>query len=100
TPSAILDDNGWACHTAANLNPGGFKIGAGSSGNLTSPTLNIAGHQTVAAAVPACNSCHETAPYIGMMPGSASAWGDSRPTAYDSKHPLPPADCGGCHTTS
>jgi len=98
-PIGSLDCNGSGCHTTANVNPGGFKIGAGSGGNLTSPTLSIAGHQTVAAAVSACNTCHETAPYIGMMPGSASAWGDSRPTAYDSKHPLPPADCGGCHTT-
>jgi hypothetical protein len=99
-PIGSLDCNGSGCHTTANVNPGGFKIGAGSGGNLTSPTLNVAGHQTVAAAVPACNTCHETAPYMGMMPGSVSAWGDSRPTTFDPKHPLPPADCGGCHTTS
>src|SRR6202008_3846311 len=42
----------------------------------------------------------EPAPYVGMRPSAATAWGDSRPTAYDPKHPLPPADCGGCHTTT
>ncbi|MBV9727548.1 MAG: hypothetical protein JO299_20505, partial [Gammaproteobacteria bacterium] len=99
-PIGSLDCNGSGCHTTANVNPGGFRIGTGSAGNLTSPTLNVAGHQTVAAAVSACNTCHETAPYMGMIAGSASAWGDSRPTAYDAKHPLPPADCGGCHTTT
>jgi hypothetical protein len=99
-PIGSLDCNGAGCHTTANVNPGGFKIGAGSAGNISSPTLNVAGHQTVSAAVAGCNTCHETAPYVGMIAGTAGAWGDSRPTAYDSKHPLPPADCGGCHTTT
>jgi hypothetical protein len=99
-PIGSLDCNGSGCHSTSNVNPGGFRIGAGSGGNLTAATLNIAGHQTVSAAVSGCNTCHETAPYIGMIASSAGTWGDSRPTAYDSKHPLPPADCGGCHTTT
>ena len=99
-PIGSLDCNGSGCHTTANVTPGGFRIGAGSSGNLTNPTLSVAGHQTVASAVGACSSCHETAPYSGMIASSSAAWGDSRPTAYDSKHPLPPADCGTCHTTT
>ena len=95
-PIGALDCNGSGCHTATNVNPGGFKLGAAS---LTSPTLNVAGHTTVAGAVAACQSCHESAPYLGMIPGTAGAWGDSRPTAFDALHPTT-GDCGGCHTTA
>jgi hypothetical protein len=95
-PIGTLDCNGSGCHTTTNLNTGGFNIGAA---NLTSPTLSIAGHTTVAAAVPACQTCHETSPYQGMIASSASAWGDSRPTAFDKVHPTS-GDCNGCHTTT
>jgi hypothetical protein len=95
-PIGSLDCNGSGCHTTANVNPGGFVIGPAST---SSPTLTVAGHATVASAVPACSSCHETAPYVGMIAGTAGAWGDSRPTAYDSLHPTA-GDCGQCHTTT
>src|SRR5256885_13232594 len=38
-------------------------------------------------------------PYIGMIASSATAWGDSRPQAFDKAHPAT-GDCNGCHTTS
>ena len=95
-PIGTLDCNGSGCHTTTNVSPGGFNIG---TANLTSPSLNIAGHTTVAAAVPTCQTCHETAPYQGMIASSASAWGDSRPNAFDKSHPTA-GDCIGCHTTT
>jgi hypothetical protein len=95
-PIGSLDCNGSGCHTTQNLNTGGFNIG---SANVASPTLNVAGHTTVAAAVSACQTCHETAPYQGMIASSATAAGDSRPTAFDKGHPTS-GDCGGCHTTT
>ncbi len=95
-PIGSLDCSGSGCHTTKNVNPGGFKIGAAS---LTTPTLTVAGHTTVAAAVSTCQTCHETAPYIGMLPSSATAGGDSRPTAFDKAHPTS-GDCSGCHTTT
>ena len=95
-PIGALDCNGSGCHTTANVNPGGFLLG---TANLTSPTLSVAGHATVATAVAACQTCHETAPYVGMIASSAGAWGDSRPTAYDALHPTT-GDCGACHTTA
>src|SRR5207302_283025 len=80
-----------------NVNTGGFKLGAAS---LTAPTLSVAGHTTVAAAVSGCQSCHETAPYLGMMASTATTAGDSRPTALDKAHPTS-GDCGAsCHTTT
>ena len=51
------------------------------------------------AAVAACQTCHETAPYQGMIASTATAAGDSRPTALDKSHPTT-GDCGGCHTTT
>jgi hypothetical protein len=95
-PIGALDCNGSGCHTTTNVNAGGFTLGAA---NLAMPTLNIAGHTTVAAAVPACQTCHETAPYQGMIASSAGAWGDSRPTAFDNAHPSS-GDCSGCHLTT
>ena len=95
-PVGSLDCNGSGCHTTGNVNVGGFKLGtAGTS----SPTLTIAGHTTVAAAVSSCATCHESAPYLGMMASSATAWGDSRPQAFDKVHPAT-GDCSGCHTTT
>src|SRR5207245_7262380 len=87
-----LDCNGSGCHTTGNVNTGGFKLGAAS---LTAPTLSVAGHTTVAAAVAACQTCHESGPYIGMIVSSATAWGDSRPQAFDKVHPAT-GDCNGC----
>ncbi len=96
-PIGSLDCNGSGCHTATNVNPGGFKLGAA---NISSPTLTVAGHTTAAAAVPACQTCHEAAPYLGMIVGSNTAAGDSRPTsALDARHPTS-GDCGTCHTTT
>ena len=34
-----------------------------------------------------------------MIGGTASAWGDTRPTLFDKSHPTT-GDCGGCHTTT
>jgi len=59
----------------------------------------VAGHTRVAAAVGGCQTCHESAPYLGMIASSATAWGDSRPQAFDKAHPAT-GDCNGCHTTS
>jgi hypothetical protein len=95
-PIATLDCNGSGCHTTTNVNPGGFKLG---TANIASPTLNVAGHTTVASVIGACATCHETAPYIGMLASTASAAADSRPTAFDSKHPSS-GDCGNCHVTT
>ena len=95
-PIGGLDCNGSGCHATANVNTGGFNIG---TANISSPTLTVAGHTTVAAAVAACQTCHEAAPYQGMIASSATTAGDSRPTAFDKSHPTS-GDCGGCHTTT
>ena len=94
-PVGTLDCNGAGCHTTANVNPGGFSLG---SANINSPTLNQTGHATVASVAPACQTCHESAPYQGMITSTATAAGDSRPTALDKSHPTS-GDCSGCHTT-
>src|SRR5207244_8562203 len=62
-PIGALDCNGSGCHTTTNVNAGGFRVGAAS---LASPTLMVAGHTTVAAAVGDCPTCQEAAPYVGM----------------------------------
>ncbi len=95
-PVGSLDCNGSGCHTDSNVNAGGFKLGAA---NISTPTLTVAGHTTVKTATPACQTCHETAPYVGMIASSASTAGDSRPTAFDKNHPTS-GDCSGCHTTT
>ncbi len=96
-PIGTADCNASGCHSTSNVNPGGFKLHAAS---LTAPTLNVAGHATIAAhGVAGCQGCHESAPYLGMIASSASAWGDSRPQAFDKTHPAT-GDCNGCHTTS
>src|SRR6202035_881448 len=95
-PIGTLDCNGSGCHTTTNVNAGGFKLGTAS---VSSPTLTVAGHSTVAAAVSACQTCHESAPYVGMLVGTATTAGDSRPTALDKNHPTS-GDCNGCHTTT
>ena len=95
-PIGNLDCNGSGCHTTAKVTAGGFRLGAAS---ITAPTLNVAGHSTVLGQVPACTTCHETAPFVGMIASTASMAGDSRPTAYDKLHPTT-GDCTGCHTTA
>src|SRR5262249_31440993 len=62
-------------------------------------TLSTNGHITVSAAVGACATCHESAAFTGMIASSASAAGDSRPTAFDKNHPTT-GDCGSCHVTT
>src|SRR5213078_4144721 len=79
-----------------NVNAGGFKLGTAS---MASPTLTVAGHTTVAAAVASCQTCHESAPYVGMLASTSTMAGDSRPTAFDKNHPTS-GDCNGCHTTT
>jgi len=97
-PIGSLDCNGSGCHSTANVNAGGFRIGAAS---LTVPTLTVAGHTTIGGAggVSGCQTCHQSAQYLGMIASTAAAWGDSRPTAYDKGHPTS-GDCNGCHTTT
>src|SRR6516162_4270057 len=97
-PIGTLDCNGSGCHSTTNVNPGGFNIGTAST---SAPTLTVAGHTTIAGTggVSGCQTCHETSPYMGMIAGTAGAWGDSRPTAYDKSHPTS-GDCMGCHTTT
>ncbi len=94
-PIGTLDCNGSGCHTTAKVTAGGFKIGSAS---ITAPTLNVAGHATVAGQVGACTTCHETAPYVGMIASTNTVTGDSRPNAtLDKSHPTT-GDCSGCHT--
>ena len=96
-PIGSLDCNGSGCHTTSNVNAGGFHLG---SANINTPTLTTAGHTTVASAVASCQSCHESAPYLGMMASTSTTAGDSRPNAtLDKSHPTS-GDCSGCHTTT
>src|SRR2546423_596601 len=95
-PIGSADCNGSGCHSTANVNAGGFLIG---TANISAPTLNVAGHTTVAS-VGACSTCHQSAPYLGMMASTSTAAGDSRPNStLDSKHPTT-GDCGSCHATA
>ena len=96
-PIGSLDCNGSGCHTTENVNPGGFKIGSAS---ISAPTLNVAGHTTVATAVSGCQTCHESAPYVGMLASTATAAGDSRPTALRQERIPTSGDCNGCHTST
>src|SRR5205814_3378864 len=95
-PIGSLDCNGSGCHGTTNVNAGGFNLG---TANISSPTLTVAGHATVAAAVPACATCHATSLYMGMTPSTALPGGDSRPGAYDAPHHITPANTG-CRTNS
>src|SRR5438067_1770307 len=93
-PFGTLDCNGSGCHTTSNVNAGGFKLGTAS---ISSPTLNAAGHTTATGAGLACATCHETAPYLGMIPSTSTVAGDSRPNAtLAANHPTT-GDCGACH---
>src|SRR6516165_1325661 len=78
-PIGTLDCSGSGCHSTANVNPGGFMIGTAS---ITAPTLTAAGHTTIGGAggVSGCQTCHEAAPYLGMLAGTNTTAGDSRPT--------------------
>src|SRR6266446_3555306 len=68
-PFGTLDCNGSGCHTTGNVNAGGFKLGTAS---IASPTLTAAGHTTATGAGLACATCHETAPYLGMIPSTST----------------------------
>src|SRR5207253_8558281 len=95
-PFGTLDCNGSGCHTMTNVTAGGggFKLGTAS---IASPTLNAAGHTTATGAGLAGGTCHETAPYLGMIPSTSTVAGDSRPNAaLDSRHQAT-GDCGACH---
>src|SRR5207302_9101710 len=95
-PFGTVDCNGSGWHTMTNVTAGGggFKLGTAS---IASPTLNAAGHTTATGAGLACATCHETAPYLGMIPSTSTVAGDSRPNAaLDSRHPTT-GDCGACH---
>src|SRR5207302_1673898 len=75
----------------------GFNLGSAS---INTPTLSVAGHTTVAAAVAGCQTCHQAASYLGMVVGTGTLAGDSRPSAaLDALHPAS-GDCGSCHTTA
>ena len=50
-PIGNLDCNGSGCHTTANVNPGGFKLG---SANINSPTLNTSLDTRLSRAAVAC----------------------------------------------
>src|SRR5207247_5640465 len=63
-PFGTLDCNRSGCHSTTNVNAGGFRLGTASTAK---PTLTVAGHTTVAAAVSGCQTCHETAAYVGML---------------------------------
>jgi len=96
-PIGALDCNGSGCHSTSNVNSGGFILGAA---NINSPTLNVAGHTTIASAVASCQTCHQTAAYLGMIASTPTAAGDSRPSAaLDPSHPAS-GDCGSCHTST
>src|SRR6516165_10712711 len=96
-PIGSLDCSGSGCHSMTNVNAGGFKLGTAS---INAPTLSAAGHSTVATTVAACQTCHQSATYLGMVPGTNTTAGDSRPTAtLDKNHPTS-GDCNGCHTTT
>ena len=96
-PIGNLDCNGSGCHSTSNVNAGGFNIGSAS---VNSPTLTVAGHTTVAAAVAGCQTCHEAASYLGMLASTGTMAGDSRPSAaLDAIHPTT-GDCGSCHLTT
>src|SRR5215471_16109190 len=98
-PIGTLDCNGSGCHSTINVNPGGFKLGTAS---ISAPTLSVAGHTTIGGAggVAGCQTCHQSAQYLGMVVGTNTTAGDSRPTTtLDANHPTS-GDCSGCHTTT
>ncbi len=69
-PVGNLDCGSSGCHTATTVTPGGFSLGSASIGN---PTLGAAGHATVAGVVPACQTCHQTAGFVGMVASTTTA---------------------------
>jgi hypothetical protein len=98
-PINSLDCNGSGCHSTANVNPGGFVIG---TANINTPTLTTAGHTTIGGTggVSGCQTCHQSATFIGMVASTNTTAGDSRPNStLDANHPTS-GDCGGCHTTT
>src|SRR5205807_5387647 len=82
-PIGSLDCNGSGCHSTQNVNAGGFKLG---TANISNPTLTVAGHATVAAAVAACATCHESASYAGMTASTSITAGSSQARADGYKY--------------
>jgi hypothetical protein len=95
-----------SCHSATSFGTGGFKI-------TSSPVLSVAAHSAVAAAVPACDSCHESANVtpadltfqgvganIYLRPNNGANSGLSQGTDTAHVGQAATGDCGGCHTTT
>ncbi len=117
--TATCDGSG--CHSNYAAAGSVFKIGVGSAGNITTPTMSVTAHNTVlSAGVTSCSSCHDAGKvFQGMVATSTvatvatstvatgatstvatGAAGDTRPAlTFDAKHPTT-GDCGACHTTS
>src|SRR6516165_2465909 len=98
-PIGTLDCNGSGCHSTANVNPGGFKLGNAS---INTPTLTAAGHTTIGGTggVSGCQTCHQSAQFMGMVASTNTTSGDSRPNStLDGNHPTS-GDCSSCHTTT
>ena len=64
--------------------PAASSIGAAS---ITSPDTDRGRTHDGGGSGQRCQTCHETAPYVGMLASSATAAGDSRPTAFDKSAP-------------
>ena len=63
-PIGTLDCNGSGCHTHDQRQH--RRLQARQRQHLQ-PDAEVAGHTTVAAAVASCQTCHEAAPYLGML---------------------------------
>lgn len=98
-PVGSLDCASSGCHGQYSASATTFAIGVGSAGSLTSPTLNVAGHSTVASVTASCSTCHAAGTsYIGMQT-SATVTSDLFPS-FDTLHASYTGDCGTCHTTT
>jgi len=96
-----------SCHSATSFGTGGFHL-SGTPGSA--PVMTVAMHAAVAAAVPACVSCHEANAgdlgfqgilgQIYLRPNTATS---GLSLASDAAHGAGNAltgDCGSCHSTS
>src|SRR5579864_3188195 len=71
--------------------------GCHSTTQFTTWAGTVINHASVTAMQ--CQTCHQTAAYLGMTPSTNTKAGDSRPNAtLDANHPTS-GDCGQCHTT-
>jgi hypothetical protein len=99
-PFGGLDCAASGCHRTYTTAVTNFVIGSPS---ITSPTLNVAGHSSVAGAGQStCGTCHTKTGgiiYAGML-ASQVGGGDQFPTATeDPSHQGYVGDCVNCHTT-